>query len=422
MVLLKVLHRLAAKHGWPLVVAHFNHQLRGADSDADEQFVREIALKLKLEFIAERAEVPVTARREKISVEMAARKLRHDFLARTGRRLKIKTVALAHHADDQVELFFLRLLRGAGGEGMAGMKWSCASSSDPAIGLVRPLLGQPKAALRRFAEEQGVAFREDATNAQLDFLRNRIRNKLLPLLARNYQPALARLVARTMDIAGAEAEFVRQAAEDWLRKKPRTGFERLHPAVQRQAIQIQLLDMKVTSGFDLVEQLRGLANRPVAVGPSLALYRDSAGQIVKQMTVRPLFKSDQILVDLKGKEGTVKFGGLQIRWQISPGGAPQRMPKFTKGCEYFDADKVGSPIVLRHWRAGDRMQPMGMKGPVKLQDLFVNRKIPRARRSHLVVATADSGELFWVQGLRIAESFKLDNQTVRRLKWRYLDR
>src|SRR5256886_16145478 len=131
MVLLKVLHRLAAKHGWPLVVAHFNHQLRGADSDADEQFVREIALKLKLEFIAERAEVPVTARREKISVEMAARKLRHDFLARTGRRLKIKTVALAHHADDQVELFFLRLLRGSGSEGLAGIKSAGAPAPPP---------------------------------------------------------------------------------------------------------------------------------------------------------------------------------------------------------------------------------------------------------------------------------------------------
>ena len=99
-----------------------------------------------------------------------------------------------------------------------------------------------------------------------------------------------------------------------------------------------------------------------------------------------------------------------------------RRPKFAKGCEHFDAERIGSPVVLRHWRAGDRFQPIGMKAPVKLQDLFVNHKISRAQRHQLVVATTAKGEPFWVEGLRVADGFKLDNQTVRRLKWRWLRR
>src|SRR5882724_3179859 len=127
MALLHVLHELSAEHEWQLVVAHFNHRLRGTESDGDERFVKGIAARWGLKFIAARADVRAFARREKTSIEMAARKLRHAFLAHAGKRLKIATVALAHHADDQVELFFLRLLRGSGPQGLAGMKWSSLS-------------------------------------------------------------------------------------------------------------------------------------------------------------------------------------------------------------------------------------------------------------------------------------------------------
>ena len=116
MVLLNVLRGLSADHDWKLTVAHFNHQLRGAASDADERAVRQAARRLKLPFVDGRGHVRDFARNNRLSVEMAARKLRHDFLAGAAVKLKIPTIALAHHADDQVESFFLRLLRGAGGE------------------------------------------------------------------------------------------------------------------------------------------------------------------------------------------------------------------------------------------------------------------------------------------------------------------
>ena len=142
MVLLHVLHSLSARHQWRLAIAHFNHHLRGLESDADERFVQETGAKLSLRFLRGAADTATYARGEKLSVEMAARQLRHHFLARTARRLKIHTVALAHHLDDQVELFFLRLLRGSSGEGLAGMRWSGPSANNPRIQLIRPLLDQ----------------------------------------------------------------------------------------------------------------------------------------------------------------------------------------------------------------------------------------------------------------------------------------
>ena len=216
MALLHALHQLSSRHRWRLTVAHFNHQLRGRSSDADEKLVRQTAAAMGLPFVAGRANVREFAKRTKLSVEMAARKLRHDFFARTAKERKIRVIALAHHADDQVELFFLRVLRGAGGEGLAGMKWRSPSPVDSKIMLVRPLLDATRAELRGFARENKIRFREDATNTSLDLPRNRVRNELLPLLQRRYQPALTKTVLRLMEIVGAESDLVGETARQWL--------------------------------------------------------------------------------------------------------------------------------------------------------------------------------------------------------------
>ena len=218
MTLLQALHQLSSRHRWRLTVAHFNHQLRGRSSNADEKLVRQTAAAMRLPFAAGRANVREFARKAKLSVEMAARKLRHDFFARTAKERKIRVIALAHHADDQVELFFLRVLRGAGGEGLAGMKWHSPSPVDSRIMLVRPLLDATKAELRGFARENIIRFREDATNTSLDQPRNRVRNELLPLLRRRYQPALTKTILRLMEIVGAEADLAGETARQWLKK------------------------------------------------------------------------------------------------------------------------------------------------------------------------------------------------------------
>ena len=417
LVLLYVLNSLAKKNRWQISVAHFNHQLRGRSSDADEKLVRQAAKKLRLKFCGGRAEVKKFAAHERISVEMAARKLRHEFLARIAREQKISTIALAHHADDQVELFFLRLLRGAGGEGLAGMKWRSPSSADKQIALVRPLLGFSKNEILEFARANKIKFREDATNFSTDFIRNRIRNELLPLLQKKYQPGLAKTVLRLMEITGAEAEFVSATAAAWL-AKPAMAFARLPVAVQRKVLQEQLVASGVVADFDLVEQLRVATGKFVSVSSDLSVARDADGKIklanVKERLAEK-FKADEFKLNLSGRAGRVEFAGLKFGWTLKRyGGSRGRSPHQT---EFFDADKIGGEIILRHWRAGDRFQPIGMKSAVKLQDFFVNAKIPMVRRRNLILATTVGGEIFWVEGLRIAEKFKLTPATKRQLVW-----
>ena len=457
MVLLHALHGLAKKNRWKIAVAHFNHRLRGPASAADEKLVRRTAARLGLKYVAGGADVKAAAANAKISLEMAARKLRHEFLAQAARDLKISTVALAHHADDQVELFFLRLLRGAGGEGAAGMKWRSLSPAAKAVTLVRPLLDFSKAELTAFARATKMRFREDATNAGGDFLRNRIRNQLLPLLRRKYQPGVDQTVLRLMDIVGAESEVVsaaarnfggsrRQEAQIKIGKGPlgRSGkprgknkleppdaggckFENLPLAVQRQVLQQELTGLGIAPDFELIERLRGTAAKRISICAGVSVMRDGEGRVgcLKEPAEDQAngFKAGELSVPLSGKQGRVQFAGRTFQWRIGWMQEFRRPPKKRAGgraalAEIFDADPVGGEIILRHWRPGDRFQPIGLKSAVKLQDLFVNAKIPASRRRHLALATTATGEIFWVEGLRIGEQFKLTGRTRRKLSWR----
>ena len=424
MVLLHALHALAQANRWSLSVAHFNHGLRGRASDTDEAFVRQAAKKMRLPFFSGRGDIAGLAGRSKFSVEMAARKLRHEFLARVAREEKLSVVALAHHADDQVELFFLRLLRGAGGEGLAGMKWRSSSPADKKTVLVRPLLGLTKAELLALARENKIGFRHDASNDSADFLRNRVRNELLPRLRKKYQPAVDKTVLRLMDIVSAEAEAVNEAAQMWRRqsekRKAESGnlpdYNGLPLAMQRKVLQQQMIALGLPLEFELVEQLRARPGQPVSIAAGVVVVRDGAGNLSCRRPETAVFNTAKRSLKLRGRAGRAEFGGRKFSWALKNnsgprGRSPQRM-------EFFDAAKIGGEIILRHWQPGDRFQPIGLKSAAKLQDLFVNAKIPAARRRELVLAATGAGDIFWVEGLRIGEKFKLTGHTRRQFVWK----
>jgi tRNA(Ile)-lysidine synthase len=424
MTLLHALKELSRHHRWRLVVAHFNHQLRGRASEADEKFVRKTAEALRLPVVVSRGEVAAVAKASKISLEMAARKLRHEFLAREAAKRNIKTIALAHHAGDQVELFFLRLLRGAGGTGVAGMKWRSPSPADQKISVVRPLLDFSKAQLLAFAQANRIPFRHDATNSSTDFLRNRIRHELLPLLRRHYQPALDQSVLRLMEIVGAEAEFVGAVASSLRPDKVRPQaepdiFGDLPRAIQRRLLQMELAEKGVAADFELIEALRQTQDRFVSVGANISVARDASGKVNVRRIQTAAFNGSERGVNL-ARPGRAEFGGRQFHWRANPLRRFSR-PRQEAGAESFDAGKVGGKIILRHWRPGDRFRPLGLKAAVKLQDLFVNARISRELRRSLVVAEAAGGDIFWVEGLRISEGFKLTPDTKRVLVWRWRD-
>jgi tRNA(Ile)-lysidine synthase len=392
-----------------LVVAHFNHQLRSKDSDADAAFVGQAAKRLGLPFESESGDARQLAAETGDGIEAAARQLRHDFFARLAKRLGA-VIALAHHADDQIETFFLRLLRGAGDRGLAGMQPSVPSPVDSAVTLVRPLLGIRRDEIAEFATREEIEFREDATNADTRFLRNRIRHELLPQLVGKFGASASRQILKAMQLAGDTADCIDVLAAKWCGEPP---FEQLPIAVQRQVVQRQLFALGMTPSFDLVEALRRKSGRVIEVAPGRRLQRNAGGQVEEAaFAAEPEFSLAKREVSLDAQAGEAEFGGLKIRWERLAGGlAKWREIGQAEGREVFDAESFGQAITLRHWQPGDRFHPIGQAGTAKLQDLFVNQKIPKAERRKLVVAEAADGRLFWVQHLRIADPFKVTEAT-----------
>lgn len=446
MVMLDLLVRLSPKYQWSLTVAHLNHQLRGEESDRDEAWVRQSAQGYGLPCVVRRERVLQRKEAVKCSLEQAARQARHEFLARTALELSQEglepgcptrpSIVLAHHADDQVELFFIRLLRGAGSVGLAGMDWKSPSPVDPQFQLVRPLLGMSKAWILNYAHRHGIHFRHDSSNLQTDIFRNRIRRELIPNLHDRYQPGLAGSILKTMEILRAESDFVGQAAEKWLARQDllmerscpakvaqsqdqeADAFERLHRSLQRRILQKQLHQLGLEPGYDLIENLRTQPGRPYMVAPSKAVLRDIYGLIHFNRTASPALSSQPVVIDLSQAVGESQFGDLKIRWEIQPRAA-WSISCFNKETriEYFDLEKIGAKAVVRNWVPGDRFQPIGMKVAVKLQDLFVNAKVPEQERHIRALGQAWDGSLFWVEGLRIGESGKVTEGTRTLLKW-----
>jgi tRNA(Ile)-lysidine synthase len=422
-VLLEILHRLSQRHHWKLIVAHFNHQLRGKQSDGDERFVCSLARRLGLQCVVGRERVARQARLRGISVEMAGRDARHAFLAATAREQNARFVALAHHADDQVELFLLRILRGASVDGLGGMSWTSLSPRDPQLRLVRPLLGRRKDELLDLAGALSISFRRDRTNHSTDILRNRVRHDLIPLLCRRYQPGLVGVVLRQAELCAADAEFLSRVAHRWMSSR-RPAFAELATSLQRRVVLEQLLKLGIQPEFDKVESLRRKAGHPVQVDNSVVVRRFPDGTIERDTVARrkPLAGDSEgpmISIRLKGRAGKINFGPYRIEWSIQRGKAPP-VHRRKSGQEWFDGDAVGTVVQLRTRRPGDRFQPLGMPKPCKLQDLLTNARIAREKRDELALAVDSHGTIWWVDGLRIGEACKVGPETRRFLRWKWL--
>lgn len=413
--LLHALHQLSSRHRWRLVVAHFNHQLRGRESDGDERFVANVAKRLGWRVIVGRGDVNRHAKAKGISIEMAAREFRHRFLSSTARRTRALRLAVAHHADDQVESFFLRLGRGTGGDGLAGMRWSGPSPMDDRITVIRPFLGLSRQTLHEWAGSKRLKWREDSSNASVQIQRNRIRHRLLPSLRRDFGDGFQTRLLRLMDILAEESDFLSALAMEWVGNPHRPEFVKLPVAMQRRTLQCQLLRLGMAVDFDLVETVRFRPDATISVGKNHWIRRTRAGMVEAIRSGFEKFRSDRLPFSLAEGRGTVEFGGIALIWRTTVNRGCRFVP--CDMTEYFDAEKVGIMVTLRHWRPGDKFQPSGLKGARKLQDIFGDLKIPREHRSRLVLAEAQNGEIFWVEGLRISERFKLDIGTRRRLKW-----
>ncbi|MDF7808917.1 tRNA lysidine(34) synthetase TilS [Pontiellaceae bacterium B12219] len=384
--LLRAFHTLEI----PCTAAHLNHQLRGAESDADEAFVRKLAGELGLPMTGKSVNVRELAETTGQSIEMAARQARHEFFAEFPEAV----IALAHHADDQAETFILKLARGAGTDGLCGMSFAQPLEN---VHLIRPMLNIPRAGILQWLEENGFEWREDASNSDETYLRNKVRHTILPMLENELNPNIRTSILRTMDILQAENEWMNALIADC-----RLPSEDLPLAAKRRTLRNWLFEQGADeAGFDAVEQILTLMD----AGAGSTVFELNANQRVVVEYGKPRFEQ-------------TPFQSLETSWTLTRTNGSGWIRDESRIGTYpaqasVCAEKAGlSEITVRNWMPGDRMAPLGMAGTRKLQDILTDLKIPKAQRKNLPVVVCRN-EIIWIPGYRISRDWALKNDKTK---------
>lgn len=389
-----------------LAVAHFNFHLRGADSDGDEALVRDWCEKHRVPFFRQEADTLVYAREHGLSIEMAARQLRYDWFAALCREQGFTHLAVAHNLDDNAETLLLHLLRGTGMRGLCGIREDLPLPGAEGVQLIRPLLGFSRQEIEAYAVRAGVEFRVDATNADVSFARNRIRNRVFPELAA-VNPSFLQTFRREMRHFGQAGRLLDEV------------FAAGRPALCREQdgvlhIDIPALLAKAEPGWWLwrllerfgfntaqLEQIEASLNAQSGkefLSPTHRLVKDRGELRVYPLTVT--------LDDLSAR--------LDVRtFAVTPGFDPKQKPEDVL---FVDADKVLLPLSARAPLPGDRFRPFGMQSGSKLlSDFFTDLKLDLAQKEREVVVTTrkENGDEVIVAILdrRIDDRFKITPQT-----------
>lgn len=426
MVLLHLLNGLRQDFSLSLIIAYLNHGLRPAESEREIELVQKESLRFGLPFEYGLYDVKEFQKSGGFSLQDAARRLRfrffHELLTKHGGG----KIALGHHADDQVETVFLRLFRGSGLRGLKGMLPIREGK------VIRPLLDVWKEDIEAYAREQSIPYCMDSTNLKGDYLRNRFRHHLLPLIEKDYQSGFRRALLRTSMILREEDDYLEQKAKEAYQRIVReeetgigfqfSSFRSLHPAIQWRVIQkiLEGMDHK----FDIAEaewpdtnliyhRLREPpANLLIELRHGFCLEKRYDRVIVtrKRLKTVPPFEvtlaiPGRFYIHEIGKEVVVEEGERERFGSI----------RTSPDVAFFDGERLQSPLRVRNFRPGDRFQPLGMQGTQKLKDFFIDHKIPRFERPGIPLLI--SGEMIaWIAGYRIDERVKVTPKTEKVLR------
>jgi tRNA(Ile)-lysidine synthase len=435
--LLHLLESLRDQLGIKLIVVHFDHGLRGAESEDDARFVAALAQKHELECILRREDVAAAAASHKWNLEDAARRLRYAFFERVVEEGRATRIAVAHTADDQAETVLAHLLRGTGPAGLAGIY--------PAAGsVVRPLLGVRREDLREYLRRLGQDWREDSTNRDLRRLRARIRDRLLPLLEHDFSPRVVDHLTRLARLSREEEVFWSGLVEDrflaLVSKHPgKLAIEvrdllaplDLPSPGSRSAVPMRALTERLvrrlyrgmrgdqrglTAGH--VEQIihlasESLSGRRVELPGGIVVDRvfDQLVFSCSHLAQHPALSrragvqpnAYQYVVNLPGRGATtVSVPELRSRFRLKVIDWPGAERDTKSGI--LDVDRLSSPLILRNWRPGDAYRPRGRRQAKKLKQMFLTGRIPSRERGSWPVLES-GGHVVWARGMPPAEEF-----------------
>lgn len=396
--LLSLLRSVAESMDLHLEVAHLDHALRDS-SGVDAQFVEQLSAEYDLPLTLECLDVAGIARKRKGNLEEVARDLRREFLVETAKARNCHLVALGQHLDDQAETFLMRLMRGSGTAGLA-----CMREREDAI--VRPLLSFSHSEIVSYLQEEGLTWREDESNASLEFTRNRIRHQLVPLM-KSFNPSVVGLIAGVCEQMQHDEDFwnplVEKALADcgkWQGESyilDRLLVREMAPALSSRVVRAVLQQVR--------GDLRGLTS--THIDDVLQLFDSSSPQgelslpgswvagrydEVHFCRQRPEeVPAVDLVINKPGVYG-LPSGGLSVTIEACAIGENSLSVEFSAG-------ELPFPLRLRSWRPGDRLRPSGMNGSKKIQDLFVDLKLTKEERRRALLLTKGE-EVLWVVGVR----------------------
>ena len=432
--LLHLLLALQKKYALTLVIAHLEHGIRGEESKNQAGFVHQLGERLGLNCIIHHIDVPRLHKTNKGSLEETARVARYRFLQETAHTIRADKIALGHTANDQAETLLMRLLRGAGIDGLSAMRPK--REKNPA--LIRPLLNIFRREILAFLDDQNIAFCLDSTNRELTCLRNKIRLKLIPLLGKEYNPQILSTLLRTASILGEE--------KDWMAFEVKKNLQKclyqinknslclnlhifsffplaLQRAILRQAIQhvrsspYKIDFTKVSLVLQWLKQKQPWGM--ISLSPALHL-RKHPGKLwigEKKPDAQSRAKIFSYQINIPG-ETQVPELNLRISTEIIETSA--RSKNFDPEKAYLDFDRLSLPLYIRTRKAGDRFQPFGLQGTKKLKKFFIDAKIPREKRGEIPIIASEK-EIVWVLGMRIADQFKVMQKTKKILLIKKVD-
>lgn len=392
--------------GYKFAIAHCNFRLRDEASDGDELFVNKLAEHYNVPVYSATFDTIGYAAENKLSIEEAARNLRYDFFDKILLKHNYKYVATAHHRDDAIETFFLNLMRGTGIVGLHGILQKNAK-------IIRPMLCFGRDEIEDFIRYNNIEYRTDATNATLDYKRNKVRHLLVPLF-RQLAPAFDRTMSANMQhIADVELIYKQQVEiKRRLIVQPyKEGFR----------ISIQQLSSLIPLRTYLYEFLSPFGFTETVVANVIKALNTSSGKQFFAKNYYLIRDRDYLFVYPCGQEDELQM--VMIDENDSSISTPIVLhiqsfentssfkPMFDRYNAYFDKDKLLFPLRLRRWRNGDKFQPFGMKGKRKISDFFTDQKLSLQDKKNVWLLCNADDEILWVLGLRTDDRFKLTPQT-----------
>jgi tRNA(Ile)-lysidine synthase len=408
--LLRILLEMRDEQGLVLLVVHLNHCLRGKEADRDEEFVRELARRFDLPFHCARREVKIFAIENKLSIETAARELRYRYLEDLLHEGSCNKVATAHTLDDQAETVLLKLSRGAGTRGLAGIypRIRVESGRSEKLAIVRPLLEIKRSELEAFLKDIGQAWREDSSNAQLHHRRNRIRHEILPKLIEHVNPEVRLALADTAQIARGEEEFWNQETRLRLPSVWSDGPEGrtldcsrlldLPLALQRRLVRAAADSVGLALAFRQVEAVLALAEEGEE-GARTALLADWVARRSKKFIYFEAEAASGITdyeypLPVPGTVELPQVGRIVTASPVRSGENQRYNP------EHLLDERFAQNLKVRNWRAGDRFWPSNRKEPKKIKELLQDCHLTGVEKKCWPVI-ASGEEVIWVRGMGV---------------------